>query len=743
MKQRKRLNRANASESAIAHSDNASSDAETPSNPARRVFLQKTALAGGGLSLAILLPGCDDALNKASSPVANQGFEANAYVNLGTDNTVTVISTKLEMGQGSYTGLATLVAEELDADWAQVKVESAPVDQARYGWQGTGGSAAIAASYQALRTAGAAARAMLVAAAAQRWRVDAQTIQVKQGVVSHPKSGRKATFGDLAALAVQQTVPPEPPLKDPKNFSLIGKTLSRKDSGKTDGTALFTQDIQLPDMLTAAVLHPPRFGATLVSVDDSAARKLPGVAAVLSVGNTVAVLADTFWQAKQAREQVKVQWDESAAFRDSSDALFRQYRLLADVQGTVARAEGDLDAAFAKAHTKLEAYYDFPFLAHASMEPLNCVVQVNADGAEVWNGCQFQTNDQAAVAAELGLKPEQVKINTLLAGGSFGRRASANSDYVVEAARIAKAYGKPVPVKLVWTRENDTRAGYYRPMMVHKLKAGLDKQGKIIAWQHRIVGQSIAKGTAFEAMVQNGIDPMSVEGATNLPYDIANLSVELHTVDLPVPVLWWRSVGSTHTAFATEAFMDECAAKAGQDPLDFRLAHLKADLPRHRQALRLAAEKANWGKPLPAGHSRGLALHKSFGTTVAQVVEVSKQGQAPHKVENVTCAVDCGVAVNPDVIAAQMEGGIGFGLSPALMSEITFEKGKVVQSNFHDYSVIRMPQMPAVAVHIVPSNEHPTGVGEPAVPVIAPALANALFASGVGPLRRLPFGNEV
>ena len=711
---------------------------QAPDNPGRRAFLQKTALAGGGLSLGIILSGCDESLPPAPLPTEVQALQANAYVNLSTDNTVTVISTKLEMGQGAYTGLATLVAEELDADWQQVKVQSAPVDATRYGWQGTGGSAAIAASFQALRQAGAAVRQMLVAAAAQRWQVDPQDIRVRRGVVSHPPSNRQARFGDLAEAAVQQAVPSQPRLKDPKNFTLIGKHLPRKDSGKTDGSARFTQDVQLPGMLTAVVLHPPRFGATLASVDDSAALAMPGVAAVLPVGNTLAVLAETFWQAKQASQKVEVRWDESAAFRDSSDQLFRQYRLLADTTGRVATEQGDVHAAFADAHTQLEAYYEFPYLAHAAMEPLNCVVQVSAEGAEVWNGCQFQTADQAAVAAELGLKPEQVNIHTLLAGGSFGRRASANSDYVVEAARIAKAYGKAVPVKLVWTRENDTRAGYYRPMMVHKLKAGLDRQGKIIAWQHRIVGQSIAKGSAFEAMVQNGIDPMSVEGATNLPYDIANLSVELHTVDLPVPVLWWRSVGSTHTAFATEAFLDECAAKAGQDPLAYRLAHLKPELSRHRHTLQLAADQAAWGKALPPGHSHGLALHRSFGTVVAQVVEVSKQGNAPHRVERVTCAVDCGVAVNPDVIAAQMEGGIGFGLSPALMSEITFDQGRVVESNFHDYTVIRMPQMPEVAVHIVPSNEAPTGVGEPAVPVIAPALANALFAATGEGGRRLP-----
>ena len=361
---------------------------------------------------------------------------------------------------------------------------------------------------------------------------------------------------------------------------------------------------------------------------------------------------------------------------------------------------------------------------------------------DIWNGCQFQTFDQQAIANFLGIKPEQVKINTLLAGGSFGRRANAHSDYVMEAARIAKAYGKSVPIKLVWTRENDTQAGYFRPMYVHKLKAGLDKQGNITAWQHRIVGQSIAAGTTFEMIIKDGIDPMSVEGAANLPYHIPNLSVELHTVDLPVPVLWWRSVGSTHTAHATEAFIDKLAAVTQQDPLAFRLKHLQ-NHPKHQKVLQLAAEKSDWTAPLPAGRSKGIAVHKSFGTTVAQVAEVKLEKDGSYQVDKVTCAVDCGLAVNPDVVAAQMEGGIGFGLSPALLSEITFKNGKVAQSSFHDYEVVRMGHMPDVEVHIVPSAEPPTGVGEPATPVIAPAVENALHAATGAARDRLPFGLKV
>ncbi|MDC0004340.1 xanthine dehydrogenase family protein molybdopterin-binding subunit, partial [Porticoccaceae bacterium] len=531
-------------------------------------------------------------------------------------------------------------------------------------------------------------------------------------------------------------------LKDPTTFTLIGKKLSRKDIGKTNGTAVFTQDIQLPDMLTAVVAHPPRFGAVLVDFDATETKKLPGVVDVVRIDNAVAVLALTFWQAKKGRDLLSINWNEDSAFEQSSDTLFAHYHQLAESPGTVAKQVGDVEPAFKAAANIVEASYEFPFLAHAAMEPLNCVVQIKADQVEIWNGCQFQTSDQQIVANFLGVKPDQVKINTLLAGGSFGRRANPQADYVLEAVRIAKAYGKRVPIKLVWTREDDTHAGYFRPMYVHKLKAGLDKQGNIIAWQHRIVGQSIAAGTAFEAIVKEGIDPMSVEGAANLPYQIPNLSVELHTVDLPVPVLWWRSVGSTHTAHSTETFIDHLAAATQQDPLAFRLKLLK-DYPAHQKVLQLAADKAQWGTPLAEGRAKGIAVHKSFGTTVAQVAEVSVEKDGNFRVEKVTCAVDCGLAVNPDVVAAQMEGGIGFGLSPTLLSEITFKNGQVVQSSFHDYQVVRMSHMPQVDIHIVPSSESPTGVGEPATPVIAPAVENALYAATGVSRTHLPFGLKV
>jgi isoquinoline 1-oxidoreductase subunit beta len=707
-------------------------------NLSRRDFLKSS----GALVLGVALP------VPGLAQVKGEAFAPNAFVRIGADNTVTVIVKHLEMGQGTYTGLPTLVAEELDADWSQIRAEGAPADAGRYNnlfWgpaQGTGGSTALANSYEQLRKAGAAARAMLVAAAAAKWEVPVSEIRVQKGMV-YSKT-QKASFGELAAEAAKQPVPADPPLKDPKRFVYIGKAnLPRTDArAKSTGTARFTQDVKLPGMLTAVVLHPPRFGAKLAGFDAAKAKAVNGVVDAVAfstpVTNGVAVLAKDYWTAKKGRDALTAQWDESGAFKLGSDEILAEYRKLAATPGTVARKEGELERGFAAAARTLEAAYEFPYLAHASMEPMNCVVALSADGCEIWNGEQFQTVDQAMVAQLLGMKPEQVKLNMLYAGGSFGRRANPLSDFVLEAAAIAKAAGGRAPVKLVWGREDDMRAGFYRPIYYHALKAGLAADGQLVAWKHTIVGQSILAGTAFEPMlVKDGIDATSVEGASNLPYSIPNMLVELHSPKIGVPVQWWRSVGSTHTAFATECFLDELARAAGKDPLAFRLALLDKH-PRHKAVLELAAQKAGWGKPAPQGRSRGLAVHESFNTFVAQVAEVSKTKDGNVKVERVVCAVDCGVAVNPNIIAMQMESGIGYGLSAALMGRITLKEGVVEQSNFHDYPVLRMNEMPRVETHIVPSSEKPTGVGEPATPVIAPAVANALFARDGKPQRALP-----
>lgn len=725
-------------------------------NAGRRHFLKASAGALGGLMLGVYFKDAvADSASMAGPGIAGEAglkeglFEPNAFVRITPDNVVTVIIKHLEMGQGSHTGLATLVADELDADWSQIRTEGAPADPSKYNnlsfgpMQGTGGSTSMANSFQQMRKAGAAAREMLVAAAAEQWGVPTSEITVKLGVLSHP-SGKQATFGELAEAAAKQPVPEDVTLKTPDQFIYIGKSnLRRVDTNaKSTGKAQYTQDMKLPGMLTALVAHPTLFGATVKSFDAAAAKGVKGVVDVVQIPTGVAVLAQDFWSAKQGRDLLQVEWDDSKAYKGSSDLQMAQYRELAKQAGAEARKEGEADAELQKAAKVLTAAYEFPYLAHAAMEPLNCVVQLTDDGCEIWNGEQFQSIDQPSVAELLGIKPEQVKINALYAGGSFGRRANPKADYVLEAVNVAKANPQRQPVKLVWTREDDMRAGYYRPAYFHEVQAGLDADGNLTAWKQRLVGQSIMKGTALESMIENGIDPTSVEGAGE-PYSIPNVLVELHTIDdVGVPVQWWRSVGHTHTGFATECFMDEMAHAAGKDPLAFRQALLK-DKPRHLNVLNLAAEKAGWGEKLPEGRGRGIAVVESFNSYVAEVAEVTVHEDRTFSVDKVVVAVDCGVPVNPDVIYAQLGGGVGFGLSAALGEKITLKDGKVEQGNFDGYPVLRMPQMPAVEVHIVQSTEDPTGVGEPGVPPLAPALANALFAATGKRIYQLPIGRTV
>jgi isoquinoline 1-oxidoreductase beta subunit len=583
-----------------------------------------------------------------------------------------------------------------------------------------------------MRDAGAKARAMLVAAAAQKWNVPAAEITVSKGVVSHAAAKKSAKFGELASSAAQLPVPTEVKLKDPKSFVLIGKHTARVDSrAKSTGTAIFTQDLKLPGMLTAVVAHPPLFGGKVKSFDATKTKAIKGVVDVVKfdtgVTTGVAVLAKDFWSAKKGRDALSIEWDDSAAFKQSTAEIMAQYKELAKNPGKNQRKEGDVDVAFASATKVVEAEYEFPYLAHASMEPMNCVVQLGEGSCEVWNGEQFQAIDAPSIARVVGVPADKVTINVLYAGGSFGRRANPMADYPMEAAAITKAANTKAPVKLVWTREEDMRGGMYRPMYFHKMKAGLDAQGNIVAWQHRIVGQQ----------VMTGADQMSVEGAANLPYAIPNISVDLHTTKIPVTVQWWRSVGSTHTAYATECFLDDVARAAGKDPVDLRRT-LLAKHPRHLAVLNLAAEKAGWSKPVASGKARGIAVHESFNTVVAEVTEVSRAGN-DFKVERVFCAVDCGIAVNPNIVAMQMESGIGYGLSAALSGAITLKDGRVEQGNFHDYTVLRMKQMPAIEVHIVPSTANPTGVGEPGTPPIAPAVANAVATLSGKPIRVLPF----
>ncbi|MGP8439103.1 molybdopterin cofactor-binding domain-containing protein [Paraburkholderia fungorum] len=716
--------------------------------PSRRTFLKAAgAVAAVGLTIGFEWAGTGRRALAATMPDAT--FAPNAFLRVAPDNSVTVIAKHVEMGQGAYTGIATIVAEELDANWQDVRVESAPADAKRYAnlafgtIQGTGGSSAMANSWMQLREAGAKARAMLVSAAAAQWQVPTSELTTLDGSVHHAATNRTATYGSLASAAARLPVPDTVALKSPKDFRLIGQQVPRVDvPAKTNGTAQFTLDVTFPGMLVALLQRPPLFGATVKSFDASAAKAVPGVVSVVQVPGGVAVVAKGFWAAKQGRDALKIEWDDSAAEKRSSDAIMAEYRQLAEQPGASARKDGDATQAIAGAAKKISATYTFPYLAHAPMEPLDAVVKLTADSCEIWAGDQFQTVDQGNAARTAGLDPQQVKIHTLYAGGSFGRRANTRSDYIVEAVSIAKALGaNGTPVKLQWTREDDIHGGLYRPMYFHKLDAGLTADGKLVGWRHRIVGQSILAGTPFASvMVKNGIDSTSVEGAANVAYAIPNLSVELTTTQTGVPVLWWRVVGSSHTAFAVEAFIDEAAHAAGKDPFAFR-RDLLAHEPRMRGVLELAAQKAGWdpAKPLPKGRGRGIAVAEAFKTFVAQVAEVSVDKDGNVKVERVVCAVDCGTPINPDVIAAQMEGGIGFGLGAALHSAITLKDGKVEQNNFDGYQVLRFAEMPKVEVHIVQSGEAPTGVGEPGVAPVGPAVANAIFAATGRRIQSLPF----
>jgi isoquinoline 1-oxidoreductase beta subunit len=703
----------------------------TAPRPTRRDFL-KSAGTVGAMALTIGFEWSGSTRRAlAAGPVAGAAFTPNAFLRIGSDNSVTVIAKHVEMGQGAYTGIATIVAEELDADWATVRVESAPADAKRYAnlvfgtIQGTGGSSAMANSWMQLREAGGKARAMLLAAAAKEWQVPVADLTVERGVVYHVGSKRHASFGALVKTAATLPVPETVQLKDPKAFKLIGHPAPRVDAvSKSDGTAQFTIDVMLPGMLVALL-----FGATVKSFDAAAASAVPGVVKVVQVPRGVAVVAKSFWAAKQGRDALTVEWDDSKAEKRSSAALMTEYRRLADQPAASARKDGDAVQAIKDAKRKVSASYEFPYLAHAPMEPLDAVIKLSAGSCEIWAGDQFQTIDQANAAHTAGLDPQQVSIHTLYAGGSFGRRANPGSDYIVEAVSIAKAFGADgTPIKLQWTREDDIHGGLYRPMYFHKLEAGLNAEGQLTGWRHVIVGQSIMAGTPFAGLIKDGIDGTSVEGAANIAYTIPNVAVDLSTTTTGVPVLWWRVVGSSHTTYAVEAFIDEVAHAAGQDGFTFRRKLLDQH-PRMKAVLELAAEKAGWSTPLPPGKGRGIAVAEAFKTFVAQVAEVSvgKDGQV--KVDRVVCAVDCGTPINPDIIAAQMEGGIGFGLGAALYGAITLKDGRVEQDNFNGYRVLRINEMPKVEVHIIPSAESPTGVGEPGVAPLGPAVANAIFAA--------------
>jgi isoquinoline 1-oxidoreductase beta subunit len=715
----------------------------------RRHFLKLGAGAGFALGLFV----AHDKATAQAAAAAPAGLkpteQPSAFVRIDTDGTVTVLVNRLEFGQGVITSLPMLVAEEMDADWSKVRGELAPAGDAYkdpgFGIQMTGGSNSVRNSWQQYRQLGARARTMLVGAAAQRFGVAPSACRVSNGVVTG--GGKRASFGELAADAMKQPVPGSVTLKNAKDFKLVGKPVARLDArAKATGEQKFGIDAHLAGAKTVLFLRPPVFGGKVASFDAGKARAVKGVVEVLEVqldrgASGLAVIADGYWPAKMGRDALTVAWNTSAVDKVDSDRQLAQYKALAGTPGTRVR-EADL-SKLASAPKKISAVYSFPYLAHAPMEPLNCLIDFDGRTCKLTAGSQFQTIDQGAVAAVLRLKPQDVQLTTAMAGGGFGRRAVPSADYLTEAARVADAWrlaGNSGPLKIVWSREDDIKGGYYRPAHVHRAEIGFDDKGQVLAWDHTIVGQSILMGTPFEAfMVKNGVDGVMIEGVADTPYQVP-LALQIHHPKANVPVLWWRSVGHTHTAFVMETLVDEIARSTGQDPVAYRRRLLGGKHPHHLAALDLAVEKSGYGrKTLPKGQAFGVAVHESFGSVVAYVVEASVRDGQP-VLHRVTAGVACGTAVNPLAVEAQVQGAALMALGTTLPgAAITLKDGVVQQSNFGDYTVARMPHMPTIAVHIVRSTEAPSGMGEPGLPPLAPAFANALARITGKTLRSLPF----
>lgn len=712
----------------------------------RRDFLKE--VAAGGLVLGLSFGSPLRAIALTADGEMPAEFRPNAFLGIGSDGVVTIYAKHDEMGQGIHTGLAIAICEELEIDVDQVKVVPAPAGVAyansAYYVQVTGGSTSTWSSFKQMRTAGAVAREMLIAAAAKHWGTAATSCEAIKGTVRKKDRSESLAYGELAADAAKVAVPEDVTLKSSDQFTRIGKPTPRVDSpDKVRGIAKFSLDQRAPGMLTALVARCPYFGGKLESYDAEAASKTPGVKQIAQVPSGVAVIAEGYWSALRAREALKVVWSAGPGGKVDSEALRRDYIAKSKTKGMVARSDGDVDGTLASAEKQIAATYEVPFQAHAPMEPLSCMVTLNADGgAHIVTGSQMLGADHPAAANRLGVPLEKVKFTNSYLGGGFGRRANHQSDFVLEAIEVAlAARSLKAPIKTVWTREDDLRGGWYRPMFVNAITAGLDK-GKIVAWRHRVVGQSIAAGTPFEAlMVQDGVDGLSVEGAADMPHGIPNLAVELHTVTLPVPVLWWRSVGHSNTAFAKESFLDECAGALGRDPYEVR-RELLAGHPRWLRVLDLAAEKAGWGKPLPEGVGRGISVHESFKGFAAHVVEASVENGRP-KIHRIVCAIDCGLVVNPDQVESQLQSAAVFALSATLGSQITFSEGRVDQSNFHDFKIVRMHECPDIEVHIVKSSDEMGGIGEVGVPGVASATCSAIHAATGKRIRRLPIGNQL
>ncbi len=732
----------------------------------RRTFLRVGAAAGGGLLLSFRFPALVQSAAAAATPPA-ETFAPNAFIRIDRAGRVTLIMHKVEMGQGTYTSMPMLLAEELEVDLSQVQLEAAPPDETLYseplfGFQVTGGSSSVRGAWEPLRRAGATARSLLVTAAAETWKVDPGACRAEHGTVIHGATGRTLTYGAIVDKAATLPVPKEVALKNPKDFKLIGTPAKRLEGrAKVDGTAQFGIDVRLPGMKVATVAACPVFGGKLVSVDDTKAKPIKGVHQVVRLDNAVAVVGEHMWAAQQGLAALDIKWDEGPNAKLSTADIVQQLEAASRKSGVVAREEGDVAKAMADAARRVEAVYEVPFLAHATMEPINCTVHVRPDGCDVWVGTQVQARAQAAAAQATGLPAKRVRVHNHLLGGGFGRRLEV--DFVFQAAQIAKQVEGPV--KVIWTREEDIQHDMYRPYYYDRIAAGLDAQGRPVAWTHRIAGPSImarwaprtfravrAVGLRGVISMLKGLDLDVVEGAAEPPYDLPNIRMDYVRQEPPgdswttlgthesgegIPTAFWRGVGPTHSIFVVESFIDELAAVAQEDPVAYRRA-LLGKSPRARAVLDLAAEQAGWGRPLPAGSGRGVSVQYAFGSYLAQVAEVTVSKDGAVRVPRVVCAVDCGITVNPGTVKAQMESGIIFGLTAALFGEITFKDGRVQQQNFNDYRLLRINEAPAIKVYLVQSDAAPGGIGEPGTSALAPAVTNAIFAATGRRIRKLP-----
>ncbi|SAK50852.1 aldehyde oxidase [Caballeronia temeraria] len=723
----------------------------------RRAFLRFGITAGvaasGGLLIGFSLPAASQDQNKGKSVIGGDAVESpqdgvfapNAFVQIDKSGKVVLIMPKVEMGQGVYTALPMLIAEELDVPLDSVTIDHAPPNEKLFtdpllGGQLTGGSTSIRYAWEPLRKAGAAARMMLVAAAAQQWQCDPSSCQAQDGKVMHASGDRSASYGELAETAAKMPVPQDIKLKDPHHFKIVGTPVKRLDSPeKVDGTAIFGLDVRLPDMVYAAIVNCPVFGGTLASVDDSNAKKIPGVRQIVKFDNGVAVIGDHTWAAKRGAAALQIRWNEGASAKVSTQQIVDDMANASQRAGAVARKDGDVGNAFSSAKTRVDAVYVQPFLAHATMEPINCTVHVRPDGCDIWLGTQVPTRIRDAGMKATGLPADKIFVHNHLLGGGFGRRLEF--DMATQALKIGKALG--VPVKVTWSREEDIQHDMYRPCYYDKLSAGLDANGKPVAWTHRIVGSSVLARFAPPA-VKNGIDPDAVEVASDLPYDLPNQLVDYVRLEPhDVPTAFWRGVGPTRGTFVVESFIDELAVQAKADPVKYR-RDLLGKTPRARNVLDVATQAAAWGQQsVPQGQGRGVSVMHAFGSFFAIVADVTVDKGGEVKVNRIVCAVDCGMVVNPNTVEAQVQGGIIFGITAALYSEITIKDGRVEQSNFTDYRMLRIHETPPVEVHIVKSTEAPGGIGEPGTAALAPAITNAIYAATGKRLRRLPVGDQL